>query len=72
MGLGSPLYQMALHVLENDPSDSTNVWFISAHRTEEDIILGDELEALHEKHGDGQFRSNTVICRTSRKGRALY
>ena len=57
----APLYQMALHVLENDPSDSTNVWFISAHRTEEDIILGDELEALHEKHGDGQFRSNTVI-----------
>ena len=63
----APLYQMALHILDNDMEDQTNIYFISAHRSENDILLGNELNSMYEKHE--QFKENIfVLSKSSNDG----
>ena len=57
----APLYQMALHILEDDLDDKTNIYFISAHRSEKDILLGTELNHLYDKYCNTQFKLNKCI-----------
>ena len=41
----APLYQMAHMILANR-DETTNVWMVAAHRTEDDILLREEFEQM--------------------------
>lgn len=45
----TPMYQVVKAILK-DPGDETEVWLVSANRTEADILLKDDLEAWGRRH----------------------
>ncbi|XP_059630818.1 nitrate reductase [NADH]-like [Cornus florida] len=47
----TPIYQVTQAIL-NDPDDHTEMWLVYANRTEDDILLRDELDRWAEEHSD--------------------
>ncbi|XP_047319660.1 nitrate reductase [NADH]-like [Impatiens glandulifera] len=62
----TPMYQIIQAILK-DPEDRTEMHLIYANRTEDDILLWDELEGYAEKHSD-QFKVWYVIQDSVREG----
>ncbi|KAI8063751.1 hypothetical protein BC940DRAFT_243008 [Gongronella butleri] len=48
----SPMYQLIRHILENDNDKRAKLWLLYANKTEDDILLKPELDALAAQHGD--------------------
>lgn len=55
----APMYQIILEVLSN-PEDKTKITLLYSNRSEEDILLKDELDALAAKHPE-QFKIHYVL-----------
>ncbi|KAI8137122.1 hypothetical protein BJV82DRAFT_525823 [Fennellomyces sp. T-0311] len=47
----TPMYQLIQRVL-NNPDDKTRLWLIYCNKTQQDILLKKELDALREQHKD--------------------
>ncbi|KAI8081304.1 uncharacterized protein BX664DRAFT_340089 [Halteromyces radiatus] len=48
----SPMYQVIKHILENPQDRQTKLWLIYANKSERDILLKQELDALCEQYQD--------------------
>ena len=59
----TPMYQLILAML-GDPADTTRIWLLYANRSEDDILLGAELDALAAAH-PGRFSLTHTLSRPS-------
>lgn len=59
----TPMFQIIRRICE-DPRDDTNMTFLYANSSEEDILLRDELEALARDHSD-QFQLHHILSSPS-------
>ncbi|KAK4804617.1 hypothetical protein SAY86_004434 [Trapa natans] len=62
----TPIYQVAQAIL-GDSEDRTEMYVVYANRTEDDILLRDELDEWAEKHGD-RFKVWYVVQESVREG----
>ncbi|KAI8098379.1 uncharacterized protein B0P05DRAFT_521685 [Gilbertella persicaria] len=56
----SPMYQLICRILENPDDEQTRIWLIYGNKTEQDILLKSELDALQQKYKD-RFRLKYVL-----------
>ncbi|CAO3608041.1 unnamed protein product [Cunninghamella blakesleeana] len=57
----SPMYQMIKHILTNSKEDeTTKLWLIYANKTEQDILLKEELDQLEKEHSS-RFKIKYVL-----------
>ncbi|XP_059630820.1 nitrate reductase [NADH]-like [Cornus florida] len=62
----TPIYQVIQAVL-NDPDDHTQMFLVYANRTEDDILLRDELDGWAQKHSE-KLKVWYVVGKTIREG----
>jgi len=71
----APLYQLALAILDpshtpilTSASNNTKVWFVSAHRSEEEFLMADELDELEMEHPDRFIHTKVLSGENGRIG----
>ncbi|TFK51423.1 hypothetical protein OE88DRAFT_1545674 [Heliocybe sulcata] len=57
----TPILQVLRRVLHDKTDKTTQLWLLSANKTEADILCREELDALHAAHGTDRFRLHYTL-----------
>ncbi|KZT30292.1 hypothetical protein NEOLEDRAFT_1127249 [Neolentinus lepideus HHB14362 ss-1] len=57
----TPILQVLRRVLHDNTDHTTELWLISANKTEADILCREELDALHAMHGQHRFHLHYTL-----------